>query len=132
MATHREGFVWTLTAIDRSGRRKKLAQFRVREQLRFIHRWWMAWLKKHPRCFHSLKEDCLTEGEAALYEWAQPQPCSTPSAKSSRAVTTRPSETAVWLVALYKSIAGAGWTLAARLRITLHRLTTGKRRNVSH
>ena len=132
MATHRDGFVWVLTAIDRSGRRKKLAERPTRLELRFLRRWWMAWLKKHPREFHSLREHYLTVGEASLFDWAERKPSSTQSGGSSRAATIQPGATAGWLVALYKSIEAAGWTAAARLRITLHRLTTGKRRNVSH
>ena len=74
MATHRDGFVWVLTAIDRSGRRKKLAERPTRLELRFLRRWWMAWLKKHPREFHSLREHYLTVGEASLFEWAERKP----------------------------------------------------------
>jgi len=135
-----DGKIWVLTGIDRTGRRVAMLGMDSRILIREEQEWVERMYTMVPRYHHSLQHRKYTYAAAALLGWWGPVPeyllplrlaaSSTPLDKSNHRETMRRLEITRWPTGLCKSILDAGWTVAAKLRIILHRLTIGKRRSV--
>ena len=119
--SHRDGWVWVLTATDGTGTRFRLYQRWTRLEYRKRVPWFLKRLRRRPALYHDFEHKHMLRHEAELYPWGPlkgESSLSPPTAHANNVAAPRLAGL-LRLVRRYRQMGGTLWQPIFILLLTL-------------